>query len=262
MNASDTRIKRYHWRVVPASVRGTSHEHRGQPCQDACHWDIRPDGVLVAVVADGAGSAVLGQVGAAIAARTAVETICFQETKLELPNDDKGWHILLTNALKSARTAIEQEAAARQVKVRDLATTLILAIATPEFVAVAQVGDGAAVVGDGKGNIIALTAPPIGEYINETTFLISSNALETAQVSLWTGVAAHLAIFSDGLQMLALKMPEGTPHAPFFSPLFRFIAEITDESEAKEQLLGFLRSPRVTERTDDDLTLFLATLVK
>ena len=71
----------------------------------------------------------------------------------------------------------------------------------------------------------------------------------------------HIAILSDGLQMLALKIPEYMPHAPFFSPLFRFVAEVTDETEAKEQLEAFLRSPRVRKRTDDDLTLLLATLV-
>ena len=132
-------------------------------------------------------------------------------------------------------------------------------VATPQQVAVAQVGDGAAVVGDGDGNIVALTVPPCGEYINETIFLVSPDAIETAQWQVWQGKPAQIAIFSDGLQMLALKMPEAVPHAPFFSPLFRFAAQIQDEAEAKQQLDSFLRSPRVTERTDDDLTLLLAS---
>jgi len=61
------------------------------------------------------------------------------------------------------------------------------------------------------------------------------------------------------LQMLALKIPEGTPHGPFFAPLFRFSGTVKEDSDAKEQLESFLRSPRVSERTDDDLTLLLAT---
>ncbi|MDF0552125.1 PP2C family serine/threonine-protein phosphatase [Kamptonema sp. UHCC 0994] len=243
--------------IVAASVMGTSHEKRSQPCQDAHRWKLLTGGILVAAVADGAGSATLAEVGAQIAVTASVEAISQnQQTWFE---DDSSWHQLLTEALKTAREAVEAEAKVREVRARDLASTLILAIATPSLLAVAQIGDGAAVVGDSEGNVIAVTVPPCGEYINETIFLISDNALETAQLQVWRGKLTHLALFSDGLQMLALKMPEGTPHVPFFSPLFRFAAQIEDEIEAKQQLESFLRSPRVTERTDDDLTLLLAS---
>jgi hypothetical protein len=147
----------------------------------------------------------------------------------------------------------------REVAARDLACTLIAVVATPELIAVAQIGDGAAVAGDRAGNAIALTVPPCGEYINETIFLISPNAIETAQFQVLREKLRHLAVFSDGLQMLALKIPEGTPHGPFFAPLFRFSGEWKEEEDAKQQLESFLRSPRVCERTDDDLTLLLAT---
>jgi len=56
-------------------------------------------------------------------------------------------------------------------------------------------------------------------------------------------------------------MPSGEPHQPFFSPLFRFVAQVTDETVAQEELMEFLQSPRVTQRTDDDLTLLLAAFV-
>ena len=60
--------------------------------------------------------------------------------------------------------------------------------------------------------------------------------------------------------MLALQMPQGTAHTPFFAPLFKFIAEAKDLDLAHQELEGFLRSPRVSDRTDDDLTLLLASL--
>ncbi len=247
------------WRVVAASVRGTSHERTGQPGQDAHYWGILPEGVLVAAIADGAGSASLGDLGAVVAAREAVQTIAGR--KAPLPQDDSGWQPLLTEVLKVAQEAVCVEAIAHEVTERELATTLILIIAVPEFVAAAQVGDGATVVADVAGSISGVTAPQTGEYINQTTFLVSPNALNTAQFTVWRGPVAHIAILSDGLQMLALKMPGGTPHEPFFSPLFRFMAQVTDEAVAEEQLQAFLRSPRVRERTDDDLTLLLAALV-
>lgn len=257
MNTSE---ELFHWRVLAASVRGKSHEKVGQLCQDAHCWEKLPGGVLVAAVADGAGSATLGKVGAIVAAQTAVETICLKYSKPR-PNDEQEWQLLLTNALVAAKTAVEAEAVACNMTARDLATTLIIVIATPKLIAAAQVGDGVAVAGDGEGNMIALTAPQRGEYINETTFLVSPKALDTAQISLWRGVPVNIAVLSDGLQLLALEINEGTPHVPFFSPLFNFMADVTNETEAKEQLVAFLRSPRIAERTDDDLTLLLATLV-
>jgi len=254
-----TERRKGYWRVVAASIRGTSHEGNGQLCQDAHHWDMLPEGVLVAAVADGAGSASLGEIGAEAAARTAVESIV--QRGLPLPEKEDAWGSLLIEALEAAREAIEVEVIANEVTERDLATTLILLVATSEVVAAAQVGDGASVAGDAEGNIIALTSPQMGEYINQTTFLVSPNALDTAQLRVWSGAVAHVAVLSDGLQMLALKMPEGMPHAPFFAPLFRFAAETTKVTEAREQLEAFLCSPRVRERTDDDLTLLFAALV-
>jgi hypothetical protein len=64
------------WWVVATSVAGTQHHTRGQPCQDAYYWCTLPDEVLVAAVADGAGSATLGKVGATLAAGTAATTVC------------------------------------------------------------------------------------------------------------------------------------------------------------------------------------------
>jgi hypothetical protein len=255
-----TRNSSSRWRVVGASVRGTSHEKTGQPCQDAHAWNVLPNDVLVAAVADGAGSAPLGDVGSMVASRAVVD---FLAVKLAWPwpQADEGWHLLLTDAVKTARHAVEAAAAAREVSPRELATTLIAVIATAEFVAAAQVGDGAAVIGEVDGKAIALTAPQSGEYINETTFLVSPNAIDKTQVAVWRGAPAHLAVFSDGLQMLALKLPDGAAHAPFFAPLFRFVAQMTEAAEAQEQLKEFLHSPRITARADDDLTLLLAALV-
>ena len=45
------------WRVTGASVPGVSHLRSGLPCQDAHAWRQEAGGVLIAAVADGAGSA-------------------------------------------------------------------------------------------------------------------------------------------------------------------------------------------------------------
>lgn len=252
------------WRVMAASVRGAGHEKTGQPCQDAFCWRVLSgeeggSGVLLAAVADGAGSASLAEVGSSIAARAAVQALC--DSALPTGDEhDEGWKDRLAAALRAARAEVEAEARSGNVAACEMATTLIVAAATRELVAAAQVGDGALVVGDGQGNITALTVPQSGEYINETTFLVSPNALESAQAVVWRQDVTQLALFSDGLQMLALAMPQGAPHGPFFAPLFRFAAGACDEQAAGERLARFLASPRIRERTHDDVTLLLASL--
>ncbi|WP_066377770.1 MULTISPECIES: PP2C family serine/threonine-protein phosphatase [unclassified Anabaena] len=246
-----------HWQVVAASVCGTSHLKNKQLCQDAHHWQQLPDNVLVAAAADGAGSASQGKVGAMVAVETAIENLSLKNITRYSLADDETVQLLLTDALVAAKKAVEDEAAACQQQPQDLATTLIIAIASPEMVAAVQIGDGLAVAKDRTGHLLALTIPHNGEYINETTFLTSPGALDTAQMRLWREAIVNIGILTDGLQMLALNMVVGEPHKPFFFPLFEFVEKTEDKTAAKEQLVRFLSSERITQRTDDDLTLIL-----
>jgi len=245
------------WRVLGASVCGTSHQQNGQSCQDAHGWRLSRHGILVAAVADGAGSTPLGGLGARVAADAAIAAACSGFTNPSRLEEQEGTELLIS-ALEAARRAVEEEAAKQNHPIGDLASTLILAVAGSDFVAAIQVGDGAAVVEDDHEQMIALTRPQRGEYANETNFLTSAEYLSCAQAVVWKGTPRSLALFSDGLQMLALDLQPCQPHIPFFLPLFQFMRAVTDESEGQQQLTSFLCSPRVTGRTDDDLTLLLA----
>ncbi|MCX7595328.1 MAG: protein phosphatase 2C domain-containing protein [Fischerella sp.] len=248
------------WRVVAASVCGTSHLKKKQLCQDAHHFVILPDNVLVVSAADGAGSAILGKVGAMVATETAVETISTKEVSRRMLINDTVVRSLLTEAVLAAKQAVEAEAVVCNKQPLDLASTLIVVIATPEIAAVAQIGDGVAVAKDSIGNLIALTTPDNGEYMNETTFLVSPGAMEKVQLRLWRQPIVNVGVLTDGLQLLAMNMAVSAPHKPFFFPLFDFVASAEDKIVAKEQLVKFLRSERITQRTDDDLTLIVAAL--
>jgi hypothetical protein len=244
------------WVAVGSSVRGVSHERSGKPGQDAHHLRVEGEW-LVATVADGAGSAPLAEVGAPIAARTAAGR-AVTLLAAGVPADEAGWQRFCRTVLVHARAAVESEAAARQVPSRELASTLIVAVAGPDLVVAAQVGDGAAVCQDGDGQVAALTRPPRAEYVNETTFLVSPGALDRAQTVLQRKPVRRLALFSDGLQMLALRLSDGAAHPPFFQPMFEFIGGVCDGERAQRELEAFLHSPRIRDRADDDLTLVLA----
>lgn len=258
----DLRRQDYHWRVVGQSVIGSSHEKAGLPCQDAHRWAILPSGVMVAAVADGAGSAAMAEVGSTTAVSAAVDTVRAAEHLPDTSTNDQEWTEFLTSALVATLVSIETAAARDDAKPSDLATTLILAIVTPEMAAIAQVGDGVAVGCNEKGEIVPLTFPQSGEFINETYFLTSQGAMDDREILVWRGRLSRIALMSDGLQMIALKMPGREPYPGFFVPLFDFVADTKNCDEAQQQLVSFLESPRVRERTDDDLTLLLAALVK
>ena len=240
------------------TARGVRHEKTGQPCQDAHGWRTWPDGILAVAVADGAGSASLAEVGAAIAVQTAIQ---FLQTTLPTPAPQEAflWRTWLEQTMLVAREAVVMEAMARHRPLRDFATTLLLLLASPRLVAAAQVGDGAVVVSGQDSPLECVTRPSAGgEYINETMFLTSGEALEQVQYGVREIKVRQLAVFSDGLQMLALKMPGATPHAPFFNPLWRLVEPQADPVASGESLARFLKAPRLAERTDDDLTLVLA----
>ena len=252
------------WRVAAASVQGAGHGKAGIPCQDAHHWVVVSEaGVLIAAVADGAGSAPLAEVGAVIAARTAVES-ARQKLSVLLAADrieEPGWIQLLHDTLTDAKAAVESEARTRSVPSSQLASTLIVVVAGLDAIAAVQVGDGAVIAAEADGALICITRPAPGEYLNETVFLTSSEALASARPVVWRGNPKHLAVISDGLQMAALRMPAAEPHAGFFRPLFGFLDQQSEPSTAQAALVSFLSSPRLRERTDDDVTLVLAALL-
>lgn len=248
------------WQFAAAQKRGTSHETKGEVCQDAYSVAMPSPEVLVIAVADGAGCARYADAGASIAVSRGAGRLCALLAEGVNDLDEEGLKNVLREGMVAAQEAVEAEAAARRASAHDLATTLILLVARPELIAVSQVGDGATVVANQAGELTALTLPPRGEYINEATFITSEGALRTAQTTVWRGRAGQLAAFSDGLQLLCLKWPECVPHEGFFSPLFDFIRSMSDEVQAGQELVSFLGSERIKELTDDDLTLVLASV--
>lgn len=257
-------VNRLRWRVAGVSVRGASHERLGLPCQDAHQWANLSEELLLAAVADGAGSASLAEIGATLAVAAAIRSARerFTENSAAGALTHLNWEALLSHTLSAARTALEREAEVRGMPLRDFACTLTLVAAGRDFVAAMQVGDGAVVVAEPDGVLLSIIRPFQGDCLNETVFLTSPDSVETAQPTVWQGRPAHLAVLSDGLQMTALRMPGADPHPGFFAPLFQFLSREGDGTLAQEALASFLASPRVRGRTDDDLTLLLATLVK
>jgi hypothetical protein len=142
----------------------------------------------------------------------------------------------------------------------DLACTFLLVIAHRDLVAAAHVGDGGIVVINEAGDLISLTTPTNGEFANETALLGCAKGTDVGISTLAGFQVKSIAAFTDGLQRVALQMPGGTPHAPFFLPLFARLRNMK-ESERERFIGEFLGSARIAARTDDDKTLVVANLL-
>lgn len=243
------------WRVAAARHRGEAHLRRAERGQDALCIRQR-GGLLVAALADGAGSAPQGGAGAALAARAVAAAA--------LDGLD-GWGVAGLDAATverwamDARALVALTAAARGLCARDFAATLVLAVSDGAATAVAHVGDGAAVARGADGAWRALSWPEGGEHAGSTFFL--TDETPALRVAVTHEPVTALALFTDGIERLALDFAAGRPHPPFFdrmiAPLERAQGAGRDRRLSRA-LGGWLAGEAVAARTDDDRTLLLA----
>lgn len=249
------------WKIIHASAIGTSHTETNQPCQDSCFADVFKGGdnqeYLVCIVSDGAGSAKFGGEGAELACSTAILAI---ETFLKRVNVATLDELSVEEWVKDIRRTIYDSAESKNFAVRDYACTLLGAVIAPHQAVFFQIGDGAIVASSGDTQGIVFW-PDSGPYANMTFFVTEEDALSHLRVSVTSTRIDEIALFSDGLQRLALSFEQFTPHSPFFDPMLNILRKKNpSECEAlDEQLARFLNSSQINERTDDDKTLVLAT---
>jgi hypothetical protein len=255
------------WKYAYASVPGRYHLKIGLPCQDFC--DCRcitvPGGetVLIAVAADGAGSARFAEMGAKLACYLLADGI---KELLESGINIDG---LTRDKANSLIEKLQQEVAFHAhiygSSSRDFASTLIAAVIGLRESVFFQIGDGAAVISQHErpGEYRPVFWPQNKEYVNMTHFVTDCGpGCEAMEYVLLRGAVDELAIFSDGLQSLALQYQSRTAYTPFFKPLFASLASLdSGNGRVLNSLSSFLNSDKFNKRTDDDKTLVIAVRV-
>lgn len=213
--------------------------------------------VLCAIVCDGAGSAEHGGEGASVICHTMTNALRrhFAGTAA-LPADDDIW-----SWVDTARDRLSIAADRRGKAKRAFASTLVMVAATPESVLTVHVGDGAVVGRSGADDWSTLSVPENGEYAS-TTYFLTDDPAPRLRISRFTGAYTALALFSDGIENLALDHKTNAPHVPFFRSMLAPLDGAADPGRSlslSSALAGFLGGPRVCEKTDDDKTLILAS---
>lgn len=251
------------WRVAHASVIGTAHLAQNTECQDRfiCRQIETKEGeILIAAVADGAGSTSSGQIGAELACRIFAEEaedfLTMGDASLRSLNQDFGKYWLEFFQKQIAEIAEKEEK-----PMRDYASTFVAAIVGERNAAFFQVGDGAAVfsVSDKPEEYVFGIDPIETEYANVTDFLTDKEASSVLRFKQTDAPIQDLMMFSDGIFAVAVDYKTNQPHTPFLRPM---IAPLKNGQSAKglnAKLESFLASPKINEKTDDDKTLILAS---
>jgi len=253
------------WRIIRASVIGSSHIKGGAPCQDFSLHELVDSGqsgpVLVAVISDGAGSAEQAAIGSSTTCHTLIALVqLFIADGGEVSSLDRT-HI--ERWVKQIAEELERKARDNGHDIRDYACTLLAAIIADDAAAFIQIGDGAIVTSPGEEDGWSWVFwPQHGEFTNTTNFVVSDNALQVLEFELASRRIDEIALFTDGLENLVLHHSSKTVHDPFFNALLKPIRQSTTtgyDENLSEKLKVYLASPAFCDRTDDDKTLLIAS---
>lgn len=252
------------WRYAQGSAIGQAHINQETECQDRllCRTiETAKDGeILIAVIADGAGSTQNGQIGAEIACETfaeqAVGFLSSGSASVSSLNEEFGrlW-------IQFFQAKIEKIAFEDKNEIRDYASTLVGAVAGENSTAFFQVGDGGAVFSaDGKPDSYRFGIEPTeSEYVNVTEFLTDETAAENLRFVRVEEKIEDLILFSDGIFAVAVDYQKNKPHEPFLMPMIAPLRNGSSINGLNEKLESFLASPKLNEKTDDDKTMILAS---
>lgn len=244
--------------VVGASTAGCHHTLSGAPCQDASAWGSFPGRGWAFAVADGAGSSPRSAEGAQLAVELVIKIL---EDVLAEPGGagplDTAAAIEL--AVEASQGAIRAMAREQGEPEGHFSTTLQVAVAFPEYVTFAQLGDGACVLRRHGSDVYGLVfVPHEGEYAGETCFL-PRHPSDEHPLSLCTvqGSWAAFALLTDGIASVAITHATLVPVSGFFKPIENLLRQRSPEFVTR-CLTRDLESGSIAKRVGDDRTLVFA----
>ena len=258
------------------------------PCQDSNRFINFGNGWGVIVVADGAGSAKLSDIGSNFVTEQVSKLIqeAFRLYKWniyqKLPSDAV-WNELIFSVFMKVRQQLLRYAEENNVKITDYASTVIVTLFSPYGLAVAHIGDGRAGYCDANNEWHSMFTPHKGEEANQTLFLTSdlwvNNDLlvngtkvpETNIVS--TSDYKAFTLMSDGCEQACFELGhydsvrdffviQNKPYNNFFNPLIEKIRTDYFNNMSKEDIRVFYDNiissgnEKLKEEMDDK-TLFI-----
>ena len=249
------------WKAIGQSVIGESHLVTGKECEDALQYAVvtnsNNDEILICCVSDGAGSAQYAQFASEYATMKIVEELKgFASEEVDVCDAE------IYSIVEGVYDGLLNKAKLEHVNLNEFSCTLLGCYLTQQKSIFFQIGDGAIVKHDNNNFYTVVIMPQNGEYQNSTTFIVDDINLGNLKIVTINEAVNEVALFTDGLQLLALNMVDKTVHQPFFNNLFKFLRQANQQDAIdilNKKLKDYLNSEAINKRTDDDKTLFLGT---
>ena len=248
------------WKAACHYSTGVRHQKYGLPCQDYGEYRLFGS-VIIGAVADGAGSAKYSDLGSQLAVKSMLAYLEKFEQEFSCSSSEliaKSANKIFAEGTQQVISILSNKAISNHCDLNELACTLIAFIATSNWIAAMQIGDGFLVLRlHDEPSYQLLFHPDKGEFINETTFITSGNISEIMQVQTIVGNLKFICASTDGLENVCINLRDWLPFAPFFKPLETYLEETNNPEKDKQYLIQFLESECLQSRTNDDKTLLL-----
>lgn len=233
------------WKVINAEITGTSHKKSGTKCQDVTK-KLVTDNCCTIVLADGAGSAALSEIGAELTCESVVKIFHQNFDALF----DMDCSLAKTKIIHSIRTRLGIKAKRLNRKKDELASTLLFVSIKDSKYIVGHIGDGVIGTINEKGDVFALSEPENGEFANTTYFTTSKNY--KSHLRLYKGKVDNYNSFflmSDGAADCLFHKKQKA-----FAPAIRAFSswmETYDEESVNKALLENMTKMFPIHTTDD-----------
>lgn len=250
------------WKAIGQSVIGLLHTQIGKGCEDVILYDIvntDEEDILICCASDGAGSSKYASFASEFAVTKSKE-ILSGYAKVNADISEREIFTMVDDIFEGLSLIAKQD----NEELNEYSCTLLGCYITETKAICFHIGDGAIVRDNGLDYYTAVWWPQNGEYQNTTSFIIDDPYLSNLKIMVLEEEINEIALFTDGLQMLALNMEGHCVHQPFFNDMFKYLrqANAPDKVEIlNSKLADYLSSETINSRTDDDKTLFIASRI-
>jgi hypothetical protein len=253
------------WKVVGASARGEAHIKSDQPCQDHHCFEIWND-ALVAIVCDGAGSALYSDDGARMGSEYLTQALidAVRSERVDVFQDEVSLRVLLENKIQELRDKLSNENVdSRQPELSDFHATMVGLIFHPGGGFFFHIGDGAALALNSEHtDTVAFSPPENGEFADQTYFYTMDNWREHLRITPIGNQAHTFLLMSDGTMPFCLNRSHDQVETRFFQPVNHYLVRDDVSAEIGSQaLLKTLSSDRANSISKDDKSLIWATAI-
>lgn len=238
------------WKKVHCAVQGRGHTKNQVPCQDKT-FCYQENGVLVAALADGAGSAKLSHYGAACITEYIAKDLA---KYFDLYYNCDDGRAIKKQLMSKIIHKLDDLCNDLQCERRDCASTLLVVAVTDDRFILMHIGDG--VIGYIKQSQLKVASlPENGEFSNVTVFTTSPEALSTMKLLKGNlGEIDSFVMMSDGTQAGLYSKREKRLSSALLkvADYVRYFPEVTVHDMLKQSLENVVKKV-----TSDDCSIII-----